>query len=122
MQTTVLQGSEFKLSTRFFFSDDEPVNLTGGTFRVMIKLSVSDEDEAALVDKNSTDEPTDFETTNAASGYISAIIRGDDLLGVSINKGQTLKIYAQQEAVTMTGNQYRSSIIEITLSEALIKS
>lgn len=122
MQQTVLQGSEFKISTRFFFSDDEPVNLVDGSFRVMIKLSVSDPDADALLDKNSEDSPADFETTNAASGLITSIIRGDDLLGVTISKGQTIKVYAQQEAITSGGSQYRSSVTEITLSEALIKS
>ena len=122
MQQIVLQGSEFKISTRFFFSDDEPVNLVDGDFRVMIKLSVSDPDADALLDKDSTSDPTDFETTNAASGLITSIIRGDDLLGVNISKGQTIKVYAQQEAITAGGSQYRSSITEITLSEALIKS
>jgi hypothetical protein len=122
MQTTVLQGSEFKVSTRFFFSDDEPVNLTGGTFRVMVKLSVSDADGAALLDKNSTDTPEDFEVTNAASGYIVAVIGGDDLLGVQIGKDNKVNVFIQQEAVTSGGHQYRSSITEVILSEALIKS
>ena len=122
MQTTVLQGSEFKVSTRFFFSDDEPVNLVAGTFRVMVKLSVSDADADALLDKNSTDTPEDFEVTNAASGYITSIIRGDDLLGISIGKDNKLGILIQQEAVTSGGSQYRSAIVEVLLSEALIKS
>ena len=122
MQNTILQGSEFKLATRFFFSDSDPVDLTGGTFRVMVKLSVSDVDVAALLDKNSTDTPDDFDVSEAASGYVTAIIRGDDLLGVDINRGSTIKLYAQQEAVTSSGNQYRSSVIEIIMSEALIKS
>ena len=122
MQTTVLQGSEFKVSTRFFFSDEDPVNLVDGTFRVMAKLSVSDADSDALLDKNSTDSPEDFETTDAASGYITAIIRGDDLLSVSIGKDNRVSIFIQQEAVTSSGSQYRSSIVEVILSEALIKS
>jgi hypothetical protein len=120
MQAEVLQGSEFKVSTRFFFSDEDPVNLVDGTFRVMVKLSISDPDNEALLDKDSDSDPLDFETTGAASGLITAIIRGDDLLAIQMNK--SVSVYVQQEAVTSSGSQYRSAITEVTLLEALIKS
>lgn len=120
--TTVLQGSEFVVATRFFLSDDEPVNFTNGTSRLMVKFSVSDPDVDALLNKSSTDVAADFDFAEAASGLVRAIVRGPDLIGVPINKGQEVKVYLQHEAVTESGSQYRSRILELTLVETLIKS
>lgn len=118
--TTVLQGSDFTIEVRIFDRSNNAIDISSASGRVMVKTRTADSDDDALLYKSSSGAPDDFDFSLGNEGKVSVLIRGDDLLGVSISG--VAELQAQVEVTTPSLRQYRSDIIDIMMSEALIKS
>jgi hypothetical protein len=115
--TEVIQGSDFRISCTFSDADGEPIDLTGGIGRIVVRDNISGSGPATI-DVDSEDNEEIFDFTDATSGKIVVRVPGallDDLVVQSKKR-----VHAQVEVTVDSTYRYRSTIIPIQVIQSLI--
>lgn len=94
-------NNTFNLKCQALYTNDAPVVLTSAKIYFTLKDTLADADVAALLQKNSTDNPSYFTIENATLGLYTVTIPAGEL--VTATCADATNYYVDTEIITSTG-------------------